>query len=278
MPNSYGLENVVQTDIPILVETVTDWNMFLVALIAGGISAAATIIAVLLTYKVTTRQHKETMTATKKRYNTDLERYKADKIREEKLTIFKQLMATRNIRDYDRIKAINSIDIIFNDCAEVTEACVVYITAMKEYEKAEIKAYEEAKREYDEAMEKATTDEAKRGIEYKSIDVDEKAVKDGEINLLKTIAEHLGFTNININAIVHNSFQPGWLNERRNFDYLLMGKLNKMMEVTGVQGVNLGGVNFNKLPTLCTNCQKRLENMKNALCKGCKAKLGVLTK
>jgi len=118
--------------------------------------------------------------------------------RQDKVLVFRQLMATRNINDYERIKAINSIDIVFNDCKKVTEACVLYIKSMKDYE----------------------ADQS---------DVNKKAVIDKELELLKNISKNLGYKNIDVSAIMDNSFQPNWLNERRNMDYYMLSKLNEFV-------------------------------------------------
>ena len=61
-----GLECLEQTVVPFLVETVTDWNMFWVALGAGAISAIATIIAVWYTNKKTRKLYEETRTEERK--------------------------------------------------------------------------------------------------------------------------------------------------------------------------------------------------------------------
>ena len=172
--------------------------------------------------------------------------------RQDKIAVFRHLMSTRNINDYERVKAINSIDIIFNDCKKVTEACVIYIKAMKDYEKTVDKAYAES-----------------RENNTKVSEVDKSAVTNGEIALLKEIAVNLGYTNIDVNAIVHNSFQPGWLNERRDMEYFMLGKLNELA-INAPQGLNMSGANFN---VLCANCQKKVGALKNTLCKGCKTKL-----
>jgi hypothetical protein len=89
----HELENVEQsiipflietaTNNPIVVETITDRNMFWVTIIAGGITAAATFAAVLFTHIMTSRQFKKTMEVNEQRYHAELERYKADKVRQE---------------------------------------------------------------------------------------------------------------------------------------------------------------------------------------------------
>ena len=176
--------------------------------------------------------------------------------RQDKITVFKHLMSTRNINDYERVKAINSIDIIFNGCDKVTESCVVYIKAMKDYEKAVEKSYADAK-----------------ANDTKAVEVDKTAVTNGEIALLKEIAINLGYTNININTIVHNSFQPGWLNERRDMEYFMLGKLNEVIG-KAPQEMNFGGVNLNNAPALCNKCKNKL----NSVCDPCKKKMETFMK
>jgi NACalpha-BTF3-like transcription factor len=171
--------------------------------------------------------------------------------RQDKIAVFRHLMSTRNINDYERVKAINSIDIIFNDCKKVTEACVVYIQAMKDYEKAVEKSYADA-----------------RENSTKANEVDKSAVMNGEIKLLKEISADLGYTNIDVNAIVHNSFQPGWLNERRDMEYFMLGELNELAG-KAPQGLNVGGVNLNNAPALCNKCKNKL----NSICDPSKKKM-----
>jgi len=197
-------------------------------LISGAVSLFFSIIGSGITFYIATMK-----------YRTWKEK------REEKMTIFKQLMSTRNIRDYERIKAINSIDIIFNDAKKITDACVIYIKAMKD---------EEANPN----------------------DTNKKAVKDGELNLLIAIAEHLKLPTINVNAIVDNSFHPRWLDERRAMDYYMMDKIDEMVKMAEAHGISLNNKEIqNKAHALlCPKCKNKL----NSVCDPCKKKLDVFMK
>jgi len=65
----------VESITPYLVETVTDWNMFIVAIIAGVISAIATVLAVLYTQWKTSQQYEAEL----RRYKTDKEQHEYEK-------------------------------------------------------------------------------------------------------------------------------------------------------------------------------------------------------
>jgi len=105
--------------------------------------------------------------------------------KQEKIQIFKQLMATRGILDYESVKAINSIPVVFSLDKQVTEACTAYMNALK------------VEGEITEALTK---------------NVDEK-----EQVLLKAMADHLGFDNIDINTI-NNKYNPVFLSYNRTRD------------------------------------------------------------
>ena len=206
------------------------------------------------------------MILTGKRYKKDIQRvensYKEEllmqsekQVRKEKEQIFKQLMATRNINDYERVKAINSIDIAFSNAKDVTEYCVMYINNVKEYEAN-------------------FNDTSKK-------DVLEKAVRDSELNLLKSIAENLGYTNIDINTIVHNSFRPRWLDERRNMDYYMLDMFEKAIKNQDIAIANFGGGGVETAKrmenVLCDTCKNKFHNL-SFLCKVCKPKISALKK
>ena len=238
----YGYEEIIA---PILIETVTDWRMFGLALLSLLISITALILTHIRYKRV------------EKQYQDEITRQNSERVRMEKVTVFKQLMSTRNIRDYERVKAINSIDIIFSDSKEVTEACVLYINNYKEYEA-----------NYNDASKKA---------------VAEKAVTDSELKLLKNIAENLDFTNIDLSAIMHNSFQPRWLDERRSMDYYLLEMLEKALGSHDLAIANIGSSNnvaekAKQLETsLCDACKNKMNNL-SFVCKTCKPKIAALRK
>ena len=72
----------------------TDWNIIWATLVAGALSALATVIAVIYTHRKTSKQYEETMRVNEKRYADDVERneqrhvaelarYEADRKRQE---------------------------------------------------------------------------------------------------------------------------------------------------------------------------------------------------
>ena len=69
--------------VPIVVKTITDWNMFWGAVGVGLLSVVATVIAVLYTQWKTSQQYEETIKVNEQRHNEELARYKADKERQE---------------------------------------------------------------------------------------------------------------------------------------------------------------------------------------------------
>ena len=109
--------------------------------------------------------------------------YQARKERRlDKIHIFKQLMATRGILDYESVKAINTIHVVFNKNEDVTEACAEYINSLK------------FDGEFTEAL--------------------EKHIEEKEQKLLKAIAKDkdLKFPNIDLNIIKNTKHNPRFLN------------------------------------------------------------------
>ena len=130
----------------------------------------------------------------------------------EKIYIFKQLMATRNILDYETVKAINTIHIIFNDSKDVTEACVEYMNALK------------VEGEFNEAL--------------------WKNVEEKEQKLIKTIAKNLEFENIDIN-VIQNKYNPNFLSYGRKRDAQMDININQLL---GMAEKCIGNMPTNTLP------------------------------
>ena len=115
--------------------------------------------------------------------------------RQDKVNIFKQLMATRGILDYESVKAINSIPVVFNGTKTVTENCVAYVNSLR--------------------------------VEGEMTEALLKIVDENEQALLKAIAEHLGYKGIDINAI-NNKYNPIFLSYGRKRDEKIDGYMERL--------------------------------------------------
>jgi len=101
--------------------------------------------------------------------------------KQNKVAIFKVLMSTRDMADYDAIKALNSIDIVFSDSHTVTEAWHRYHKSL--------------------------------GFEGKQPTVKEKnEIIVSRSKMFEAMAENLGYKNITWD-IIEKPYSPKWLTD-----------------------------------------------------------------
>jgi hypothetical protein len=119
--------------------------------------------------------------------------------RASKILVFSQILSAQAFMDYAKVKALNSIEIVFYDSKEIIDAWRNYKNALK------IKG------------EKATDEEL-------------DAVKKTEKLLLEKMARHLGYKNITWDT-VDDPYYPKWIAEDE-INKLNMGKLIKNMNAS----------------------------------------------
>jgi len=102
--------------------------------------------------------------------------------RDKKVEIFEKLVSTQAMLDYGKVRALNSIEIVFYGCDDV-------VSAWREYKKA-LK------------IDKETLS-----------DKDKEAIKKSEILLLEKMAKHLKYKNITWD-IVDDPYYPNWISQQ----------------------------------------------------------------
>ena len=100
--------------------------------------------------------------------------------KQEKIAVFKTLMATRGIRDYEAVKALNSIDVVFSDCKSV-------LTAWHRFQKSLV-------------------------FEGQSTPEKEDEIYVSETKMFEAMAKNLGYRNITWD-ILDKQYCPRWLSD-----------------------------------------------------------------
>lgn len=99
--------------------------------------------------------------------------------KEEKRNVFKQLLSTQAMRDYGKVKALNSIEVVFHDCQDIVQAWRDYKKLLKV---------------------------GKEQLTQQAID----KISKHEKLLLEKMAKHLGYKNITWD-IIEDSYCPEWV-------------------------------------------------------------------
>lgn len=121
--------------------------------------------------------------------------------RSEQIKAFKILLSTRSFfNDYDNVKTLNTIDVIFSDVPKVLERWREYYEILKN----------------DNAL---------------SEEVVKDRMLDGEIKLLEEMSKHLGYKNINW-EVLKKTYFPKWLNNhytRNNNEQNMLKKIEEIV-------------------------------------------------
>ena len=117
--------------------------------------------------------------------------------KQEKISIFKVLMATRNINDYEAVKALNSIDIVFSDCQLVLSAWHRYRASLR--------------------------------VEGELTEAKKSEISESEKKLFEAMAKNLGYKNITWD-IIDKPHKPNWLADTQYGQLSIYRLIDHMMQ------------------------------------------------